>query len=369
MEKEGEIVIYQAPDNPNQIEVRMEGDTIWLTQKQMSLLFDKDSDTIGFHLKNIYKDAELSENSTTEKSSVVQLEGGRRVNREVVMYNLDAILSVGYRVNSKRGTQFRIWATQRLKEYLIRGYSINENRLIKNSQHLDKLTDLIETIKEAQKEGRLKIEDSDILVKLISEYSKSFTLFNEIDSDSMNRSGLNTDVIYEIKYEDVMEVVSEFWKEIDGRGESNFRFGLEADNKLKSAIGAVAQTFDGKYLYPSVEEQASNLLYLIVVGHAFEDGNKRNGSLLFLWFLEKNNFRFKESGELKFNDNAIVLLSLLMAKSRGSEDKDKEFYIDLTINLLKSRRDNNFNSGGNISYKKKDKKVIDDIDWLITGKA
>jgi death-on-curing family protein len=253
-----------------------------------------------------------------------------------------------------------------LKEYLVAGYSVNENRLLKNYQHLGKLKDLIETIEEAQKEGRLKIEDSDILMKLISEYSKSFTLFNEIDSDSMTREGLNTNIIYEINYDDVMEVVAQFKGEIERRGETNNIFGLELENRVKSSIGAIAQTFDGKYLYPSIEEQSANLLYMIVSGHAFKDGNKRNGSLLFLWFLEKNNYRFKESGELKFNDNAIVLLSLLIAKSRG-QDKDKEFYIDLIINLLKSRRDNNFKSGGDISYKKKDKNELNEIDWLITG--
>lgn len=334
METGGEIIIYQASDKSNQIEVRMEGETIWLTIDQMAILFQKSRATINEHILNIFEEKELDSQQVMRKIGISDFS-----TKPTNIYNLDVIISVGYRVKSKQGTQFRIWATQRLKEYLIRGYSINENRLIKNSKNFGKLKYLITTIEEAKKEGRLKIDDSDVLMKLVSDYSKSFTLFNEIDSDSMTKEGLNENVIYEINYEDSMEVVREFRKEIVERGESNFRFGIEDDDKLKSVIGAVTQTFGGKYLYASVEEQASNLLYLIVVGHAFRDGNKRNGSLLFLWFLEKNNYRFKESGELKLNDNAIVLLSLLMAKSKGSEDRDKEFYIDLTINLLKSRRD------------------------------
>jgi hypothetical protein len=236
MEKEGEIVIYQAPDNPNQVEVRIERNTVWLTQKQMAELFDTTPQNITIHLKNIIDEAELDENSTCKDFLQVQMEGKRRVERKQRFYNLDAILSVGYRISSKRGTQFRIWATQRLKEYLIRGYSVNENRLIKNSQHLGRLKDLIETIEEAQKEGRLKIEDSDILMKLISEYSKSFTLFNEIDSDSMTREGLNTNIIYEINYDDVMQVVARFKSEIERRGETNNIFGLELEDRVKSSI-------------------------------------------------------------------------------------------------------------------------------------
>lgn len=332
--KTEEIIIYQTPDKKNQVEVKFEEDTVWLSQKQISLLFDKNIMTVNEHIKNIYTENELDRKSTIRKSPIVQTEGHREVKREVEQYNLDAILSVGYRVNSKRGTQFRIWATQRLKEYLVQGYSINQKRLIQAKDKINNLENLLATVKKSQEEGRIRIADSESLIQVISDYSKTFVLLNQYDTDRLVREDLNKNIIYEITYDDAMKMVRRLTIEMVNKKESTPGFGLELENRLKSILGAIPQTFGGKYLYPSVEEQAANLLYMIITGHAFREGNKRNGCLLFSWFLEKNNYRFKNSGELKFNDNGLALLALLIAQSRPQE---KETYIDLIINLITNK--------------------------------
>ena len=334
METGGEIVIYQSPDNTSPIEVKLEGDTIWLTQNQIVELFQSSKANISEHTKHIFSDGELDKNQTVRKFRTVKMEGKKEVSRELEYYNLDMIISVGYRVNSKVGTKFRIWATQRLKDYLIKGYAINEKKLLHSADKLNRVESLINTIREAQKEGRLKEGEGDSILRLISSYTKAIEIFNEIDTDSLPRTGLNENVIYEIDYNDAMKVVSKLKKEVEDRGESNFRYGIEDDHKVEAVIGAVKQTFGGKYLYPSVEEQAANLLYMIVDGHAFQDGNKRNGSLLFAWFLEKNNYMYRDDGEVRVNNSTMILLSFLIAQSKG---ENKEFYIDLTINLLSNR--------------------------------
>lgn len=331
MKAGGEIVIYQPSENSSQIEVRMDGDTVWLTQEQIAELFDTDRTSILKHIQNIYKERELDEKSTCAKNAQVRIEGNRRVEREILHYNLDVIIAVGYRASSYRATQFRIWATQRLRDYLIKGYAINEKRLLLSADKLNQVENLIETIKEAQAEGRLRESEGDFVLRLISSYTKAIETFNQIDTNSLHRKGLNENVIYEINYKDAMAVVDKLKKEVEERGESNFRFAKDDNHKVEAAIGAVSQTFGGKYLYPTIEEQAANLLYLIVDGHAFMDGNKRCGSLLFVWFLEKNNSMFRDSGEPKINNSTLILLSFLIAQSKGI---NKEFYIDLTVNLL-----------------------------------
>ena len=325
------VLIYKTADKQTEVEVRFDGDTIWLTQKQIATLFDKDTDTIGLHLKNIYREKELDKKSTTEESSVVQKEGKRLVHRKVQLYNLDAILSVGYRVNSKKGTQFRIWASERLKEYLKQGYSINEKRLKLVSENLKQLE---ETVKHIQKVGTshgLKLNEAKGLLDILGNYARSLALLNRYDTDSLEIENLNTLVTYEIKHQEAQKAIKELRVELMKKKEAGELFGNEKDESFKGILGNIVQTFGGEYLYRSIEEQAAHLLYFIIKNHPFSDGNKRIGAFLFIWFLDRNKHRMKKSGEAKINDNGLTALALLVAQS---DPAHKELMIKLIMNLV-----------------------------------
>lgn len=319
-----EIIIYQSPDGLAQFDVRMDNQTVWLTQKQMAELFEKDSDTISLHLKNIYSEEELAESATTELFSVVQQEGARDVKRSIKYYNLDAILSVGYRVNSKRGTQFRQWATQRLKDYLVQGYALNQKRL-------DELGRMVRLIEQSGSTDRLQLSEAKGLLDILGGYTRSFVLLNQYDSHSLPAEAFNTDITYEIQYEEAKAAIAELKKQLIANKEATVLFGNEKDDSFSGILGSIVQTFGGEYLYPSIEEQAAHLLYFVIKNHPFSDGNKRIGAFLFIWFLEKNKHRFKESGELKINDNALTALALLVAQSDPNE---KELMVKLICNLI-----------------------------------
>lgn len=326
----GEIQLYKT-ENGTEIQVKLDAETVWLNQKQMAELFEKDSDTISLHLKNIYKEDELSENSTSEFFSVVQTEGKRKVNRNVKFYNLDAILSVGYRVNSKRGTQFRQWATQRLKDYLIQGYALNDKRLtqlLHNMQQLERAVSLIQNSAQTQ---TLQLQEAKGLLDILSHYTKSFVLLNQYDSNNLETDKLNQDITYEIQYDEAIAAITELKKQLMAKKQATDLFGKEKDSSFKSSLQNIVQTFGGYYLYPSIEEQAAHLLYFVIKNHSFTDGNKRIGAFLFIWFLEKNKHRFKKSGELKINDNGLTALALLVAQSHPEE---KELMIKLIVNLI-----------------------------------
>ena len=326
MENKGEILIYQNPNNDFEIQVKLEQDTIWLSQKLMAELFEKDSDTIGLHIKNIFKEKELSENSTTEFFSVVQKEGKREVERKIKFYNLDVILSVGYRVSSKKGTQFRQWATQRLKEHLVQGYSINQKRL----------EQLQQTIQLIQKSGSndVSLSEAKGLLDIISNYTQSFVLLNQFDSNSLKENQLNDNITYEIDYVEAKNAVRELKKLLIKKKEATELFGNEKDNSFQGTLQNIVQSFGGQYVYPTIEEQAAHLLYFIIKNHPFSDGNKRIGAFLFIWFLDKNKHRFKKSGEAKINDNGLTALALLVAQSNPA---DKELMVKLIVNLINGR--------------------------------
>jgi len=317
-----EIEIYQSENNQIEIRVEFEKETVWLSQKQMADLYGRDSDTIGLHLKNIFLEEELDEKSTTEKLSVVQLEGKRNVKRQIKFYNLDAILSVGYRVNSKQGTKFRQWATQRLKEYLVKGLSINQKRL----EQLQQTVELISKNINVE-----EIEEAKGLLDIIKNYTQSFHLLNQYDSNSLQTNNLNEQITYEIKYTEAVGAISELKKQLISSNEATELFGNQKDKSFQGILGNVIQSFANQYLYPSIEEQAAHLLYFIIKNHPFSDGNKRIGAFMFIWFLDKNKHQFKKSGELKINDNALVTLALLVAQSDPS---DKELMIQLIVNLI-----------------------------------
>ena len=241
-----------------------------------------------------------------------------------LFYNLDAILSVGYRVNSKRGTQFRQWATQRLKDYLVKGVAINQKRL-------EQLKQTIQLISEGGKTEALQMQEAKGLLEIISNYTQSFILLNQFDSSNLSSEKLNENITYEINYDEARKAVNELRKQLVKRKEAAVLFGNEKDEGFKSSLQSIVQTFGGRYLYPSIEEQAAHLLYFIIKNHSFSDGNKRIGAFLFVWFLEKNKHRFKKSGEVKINDNGLTALALLVAQSNPS---DKELMIKLIINLI-----------------------------------
>jgi hypothetical protein len=268
-----EIEIYKTKNSQIEVRITFEQDTVWLSQKQMAELFNKDSDTIGLHLKNIYSDKELDEKSTAEFFSVVQKEGKRKVNRKIKYYNLDAIISVGYRVNSKQGTQFRQWATLRLKDYLVKGYALNQKRL-------NQLEKTVELITRSGTDELLQLSEAKGLLTILNNYTRSFDLLNQYDSHRLKATKLSDRITYEIRYEEANAAIAELKKQLIARKEATELFGNEKDASFKSSLQNIVQTFGGEYLYPTIEEQAAHLLYFIIKNHSFSDGNKRIGAYL-----------------------------------------------------------------------------------------
>lgn len=321
------IEIYKTKDNQTEIEVRFDGETVWLNQYQLAALFQTDRTSVLKHLQNIYSTHELEEDSTCAKIAQVQKEGKRQVKREVLNYNLDAIISVGYRVNSKQGTQFRQWATQRLKDHLIKGYSINHERL-------KQLQQTIQLIHQSGHSAELNLSEAKGLLDIINNYTQSFILLNRFDSNNFSGEKLNENITYTIEYNDAINAIKELKKQLIKKKEASALFGNQKDESFAGILNSILQTFDGNYLYPSIEEQAAHLLYFVIKNHPFTDGNKRIGAFLFVWFLEKNRHRFKDNGEVKINDNGLTSLALLVAQSNPN---DKELMIKLIINLINSK--------------------------------
>jgi death-on-curing family protein len=326
--KKGEIIIYKSKEGPK-LEVRLEEETVWLTQKQIALLFDKGVPTINEHIKNIYKEGELQENSTIRKFRIVQKEGKRQVERDVDFYNLDVIISVGYRVKSFRGTQFRIWATKTLKEHLIKGYTINEQRLLQTKNTLKDLQEAIALLQEKAKHKLLVGQEQEIL-SLLSSYAKTLTLLEQYDEEklALKKKGKGKFVL---RWEEAQEIIKNIKQELTAKKEAGDLFGVDGSGKLQGILKGIYQTFNGKELYPSLEEKAAHLLYFIIKDHPFVDGNKRIASFLFIYFLDKNEYLYKPSGEKKINDNALTALALLIAIS---DPKDKDILIKIVTNLI-----------------------------------
>lgn len=330
-DKKGEVILYQEPNGESRLSVRVQDETVWLSQKQMSQLFGKDISTINEHILNIFEEGELEKAPTVRKFRIVQKEGKRDVERNIEFYNLDVIISVGYRVKSKQGTQFRIWANKTLKEYLLKGYVLNE-KLLEVDQKWQELNRVINFLKGKAELPQLDGQEKELL-NLISSYSNSLRILDEYDKKQLSKGG-KSKAIFEIDYSRAIKVVNEVKRELVLKSEaSKDLFGNEIDSKLDAVIGAVNQTFAGKELYKTTEEKAANLLYLIAKGHVFSDGNKRLGSILFVYFLDKNNYLYNKNHERKINDNTMAALALLVA---NSDPNDKELIIDLIVNLLKA---------------------------------
>ena len=310
----GEIIIYKTAKNEVALKVRFENETVWLTQAQIAVLFGTKRPAITKHLNNIFKSGELKKNSVC---SILEHTAADGKIYKTAFYNLDIIISVGYRVNSQRATQFRIWATQILKQYLIKGYVINEKRLLEAREKFQELQSAIGFLRETSKKELLIGQEGEIL-SLLSDYAKTLTLLNEYDNGELkDAKGRKTKFI--LTYENCSRVIGELRKGLTAKKEAGDLFGQERGGSFEGIITGLYQTFGGKELYPTIEDKASHILYLIIKDHPFSDGNKRSGAFLFVYFLDKSDYLCRASGERKINDNALTALALLVAESNPKE--------------------------------------------------
>jgi prophage maintenance system killer protein len=328
-EGKGEIVIYNELEGRPQIEVKLEGKTLWLSQKLIADLFEKDSDTIGTHIKNIYAEGELEEAGTTSTFSVTQQEGKRKIKRDVKFYNLDVILSVGYRVSSKRGTAFRKWANDILGDYLTKGYAHNEKLLHEKQEQLDSLKKAVALITKISFSKSLSDDQTIGLFRVLSDYTYALDILDKYDHQVLDIEATTARENFRITYSSAMTAIQELRTRFGGSS----LFGNEKDESFQGSLAAIYQTFGGADLYPSVEEKAANLLYFVIKNHSFSDGNKRIAAFLFVWFLEKNGVLYKEDGTNKLADNALVALTLMIAESKPEE---KDMMTKVVVSLINS---------------------------------
>ena len=318
----GEIIIYQTPDGVTNLDVRLENETIWLTQVQIAELFGTKRPAITKHLNNIYNSEELEEISTC---SILEHMGNDAMQiYRTKYYNLDVILSVGYRVNSKNATQFRIWANKVLKEYIVKGYAINQRAKTEQLEDLKQTVKLLSNVLNTQS---LTADEATGLLKVITDYTYALDTLDKYDYQSLEINETTKETSFRATYENAMEVIEMLRRKFGSGG----LFGNEKDQSFQSSINTIYQTFDGKDLYPSVEEKAAMLLYLVVKNHSFSDGNKRIAAFLFLWFLEKNGILYKASGSRLIENNTLVALTLMIAESRTEE---KDIIVKVVVNLI-----------------------------------
>ena len=317
----GEIILYQTADGETAIDVTLGHDTIWLTQKQIAELFGTKRPAITKHLKNIFLSGELDETSV---SSILEHTAADGKKYATLFYNLDAILSVGYRVNSKNATQFRIWANKVLKEYLIKGYAVKDT--IKLEQY-EELKQTIKLLSNVMDHKRLTHSEATGLLKVVTDYTYALDTLDRYDYQQLTIDNTTTEAKFEATYENAKIAIEELRNKFGGSP----LFGHEKDQSFQSSIGAIYQTFNGKDLYPSVEEKAAMLLYLVTKNHSFSDGNKRIAAFLFLWFMEKNGILYNTDGTKRIGDNALVALTLMIAESRTEE---KDIMVKVVVNLI-----------------------------------
>jgi len=320
--KKGEILIYKTRQGP-QIEVRMEDESVWLRQDEIAKLYGKERSVITKHIKKIFLDNEVDKESNVHFLHIANSD------KPVAFYSLDVILAVGYRTNSARAIEFRKWATSILKSYLIKGYSINEKQLLQAKNQIKELQNTISFLHEKSKHNLLAGQEHELL-NLLSSYSKTLTLLEQYDKEKLTIAK-KAKGRFVLIYEDAKKIIKEIKKELIAKKEASELFGQENGENLKGILRSIYQTFDGKELYPSLEEKAAHLLYFIIKDHPFIDGNKRIGSFLFVYFLERNNYLYRQTGEKKINDNALTALALLTAVS---DPKEKDKLIKIITNLL-----------------------------------
>jgi prophage maintenance system killer protein len=315
----GEVIIYTAPDGTIQTEVRMETETLWLSEQQIAVVFERDRTVIGRHIKNIIKTGELEAESNVQKMHIANSD------KPVTFYNLDMILSVGYRVNSKRGTQFRIWANRVLKEYLVQGYSFNQKRLQEQQNHLVQLQDSIRLLERSILEQTENLDEARKIVCVLAEFAKGLKILDDYDHETLEHQGKTEKAATIIGPEEFLQVVQAMRQDMDSDV-----FAKPKDSSFDSSVRQIYQSFDGVELYPSIEAKAAMLLYFVVKNHSFIDGNKRIAAMLFLYFLDKNQLLFTANGQRKISDEGLAALTLLIAVSKP-EEKDTMVNIVITI--------------------------------------
>ena len=328
--EENKIVIYQTEDGQTQIDVRLENETVWLTQAQMVELFQTTKQNVSLHIGNVFKEGELEREATVKEYLTVQKEGKRDVTRRVIYYNLDVIISVGYRVKSKRGTAFRIWARKVLKDYLVKGYAVNER--IRKEQ-IGELRQLVGMLgRTIQSQPLLSTDETNALFEVVTDYTYALDTLDNYDYERLTIEKTTKQEVFHATYENAMQEINRLREKFGG----SVLFGNEKDDSFKSSIGQIYQTFGGEELYPSVEEKAAMLLYLVTKNHSFSDGNKRIAATLFLWFLNNNHILYRTDGSKRLADNTLVALTLMIAESKTEE---KDVMVKVVVNLINQRNE------------------------------
>ena len=319
MELNDKIVIYQTKDGQTSIDVKLEDDTVWLSANQMARLFDRDEKTIRKHVNNVFAESELEKENNTH---FLRVDGVKQL---VAFYSLDVIISVGYRVKSQRGTQFRIWANKILKDYLVKGYAVNKTL---REQHYTELKQLVSVLERTVKsQEALTSGEALNLVKVVSDYAYALDTLDKYDYQQLTVEQTTNEAKFRATYEGAMQAIEELKTKFGG----SQWFAHEKDDSFKSSIGQIYQTFGGQDLYPSVEEKAAMLLYLVTKNHSFSDGNKRIAATLFLWFLAGNGILYQPDGAKRIADNTLVALTPMIAESRTEE---KDIMVKVVVNLI-----------------------------------
>ena len=328
IENRGEIIIYRAEDNTVQLDVRMENETVWLSQQQMVQLFNSTKQNISLHIGNIFREGELQKEATVKEYLTVQTEGNRQICRKVLYYNLDVIISVGYRVKSQRGVQFRQWANRILKDYLVKGYAVNEKL---RREQLSDLRQLVQIVgRTVQSKAVESADETQAIFDVVLDYTYALDTLDNYDYERLTVKETTPEERFHATYENAMQTIAALREKFGG----STLFGNEKDDSFKSSIGQIYQTFGGTDLYPSVEEKAAMLLYLVTKNHSFSDGNKRIAATLFLWFLNNNGILYREDGTKRLADNTLVALTLMIAESRTEE---KDTMVKVVVNLINQK--------------------------------
>ena len=324
---EHQVEIYKSTDNAIQLQVSLDNDTVWLNRNQLATLFNRDIKTIGKHINNIFLEDELSKKSVVAKFATTAIDGKTY---QVDHYNLDVIISVGYRVKSKQGTQFRQWATQRLRDYLVKGYAINEKRLKEAENKFQELKQTVSLLNTIVKTKEVSGDEAQGLLKVLSDYAFALDILNRYDHQTLKIDETNSEEVFRISYSEAIRAIDGLKIKFGG----SELFGNEKDDSFKGSLETIYQTFDGVDLYSSVEEKAAHLLYFVTKNHSFSDGNKRIAAFLFVWFLDRNNLLYHQESKV-IDDNALVALTLMIAESKSD---DKDMMVKVIINLINNKK-------------------------------
>lgn len=320
--KTDELILFKSSNSGTEFQIILDGenDTVWVTEQQLTELFGKARRTIGEHIRNIYKEGELDQKSTWRNFRQVQKEGEREISRTISVFNLDVVISVGYRVKSSVGLEFRRWATQRLKDYLIKGYAVNQERL-------SQLQQSFQLIREAALSEDFSKSQVKEIIDVLADYAIGLDILDGYDKQNLELGKVQPNPVFQISYQEAKLAIEELRIKFGGSA----LFGNEKDDSFKSSISTINQTFDGKELYPSVEEKAAHLLYFVVKNHSFTDGNKRIAAWLFVWYLAKNNYLLNSKGNPKVANNALATITLMVALSKPEE---KELMVLVIVNSI-----------------------------------